>query len=135
MRRRFCLFPSSKSHVAVSRENRGIRVVPEFDVPGHSRGLMPLEGADAIHFCTDGASRNQLFDDPGGHTYDTVHALIGEMAQLFPDDVMHIGCDETSVKGTCPLQTTFAFEQRLATAVASEFGKTAEGCAGLDPSP
>lgn len=39
----------------------------------------------------------------------------------------HIGCDETGVKGKCTLQSTFNFERRLATAVATEFGKTPEG--------
>lgn len=115
------------AHLIKYAADRGIRVVPEFDMPGHSRGLLPLEGADQIHFCTDKPSRNQLFDDPGKHTYNTVRALVGEMASLFSDDVFHIGCDETSVKGKCPLSSTFAFEQRLATAVASELGKTAEG--------
>ncbi len=41
--------------------------------------------------------------------------------------VMHLGCDETSVTGKCTLDSTFQFERRLATAVATEFGKTPEG--------
>ena len=114
-------------HLVAYAKERGIRVVPEFDVPGHSRGLLPPEGDDAIHFCTDAASRSQLYDDPAKHTYGTVHSLVREMAALFPDKVFHLGADETAVKGRCPLESTFAFERRLATAVASELGKTAEG--------
>ena len=106
---------------------RGIRVVPEFDVPGHSRGLLPLEGAGKVHFCTDDKSRSQLFDDPAGETYATVRALAGEMASLFSDDVFHIGCDETAKKGVCSVASTFSFERRLASAVAHELNKIAEG--------
>ena len=40
---------------------------------------------------------------------------------------MHLGCDETSVSGPCTLDSTFDFERKLATAVASELGKTPEG--------
>jgi hexosaminidase len=108
--------------------DRGIRVVPEFDVPGHSRGLIPLEEAAGAIFCTPGVkSRSQLYDDPAGKTYAAVHSLMKEMASLFPDEDFHIGCDETAVTGSCSLNSTFNFERRLATAVRSEFGKTAEG--------
>ena len=93
-------------HLVAYAKERGIRVVPEFDVPGHSRGLLPLEGDDAIHFCTDAASRSQLYDDPAKHTYGTVHSLVREMAALFPDKVFHLGADETAVKGRCPLEST-----------------------------
>jgi hexosaminidase len=90
--------------------DRGIRVVPEFDVPGHSRGMIPVEGspagspairqpfADGVQFCTDAASRSQLYGDPDGKTYKVVHALMKEMAALFTDEVFNIGCDETGVK-------------------------------------
>lgn len=80
-----------------------------------------------MHFCTDRASRSQLFNDPAGRTYATVVALLGEMAGLFEDDVLHIGCDETSVKGQCSLHSTFSFERDLARAIASKLGKRAEG--------
>ena len=107
--------------------DRGIRVVPEFDVPGHARGMLPLEETGDVQFCTDAPTRSQLFDDPTRRTYTTVAALVREMAQLFPDEVFHIGCDETRTAGSCALNTTFTFERRLAEYVASDLGKTAEG--------
>lgn len=111
--------------------DRGIRVVPEFDVPGHSGGLLPLSGPGGIQFCESGSrpssGRGQLYNDPAGKSYQTVHALLEEMSDLFPDEVMHLGCDETSVVGPCTLDSTFEFERKLATAVAVEFGKTPEG--------
>ena len=107
--------------------DRGIRVIPEFDVPGHSRGLLPLEASGDVEFCTSKDSRSQLYDDPEGTTYKTVASLMGEMSGLFDDDVFHIGCDETAVKGRCPLKGTFDFERRLALDVASNLGKSVEG--------
>jgi hypothetical protein len=114
--------------------DRGIRVVPEFDVPGHSRGLIPLE-SEGLAYCEPSAtSRSQLYDDPAGKTYDVVHALMKEMSEVFTDEVFDIGCDETGVKGPCTLESTFGFERRLATAVKEEMGKTPEGaCRVLPP--
>ena len=114
-------------HLVAFAHDRGIRVVPEFDVPGHARGMLPLVGEGAVEFCTDAPTRSQLFDEPARRTYGTVESLVDEMASLFPDAVFHVGCDETTVKGRCPLDTTFAFERRLAEHVAEALGKTAEG--------
>eukprot|EP01052_Picozoa_sp_SAG31_P032683 SAG31_NODE_3609_length_4070_cov_2.814153_1_plen_450_part_00 len=104
--------------------------VPEFDVPGHSKGFEPLAwGEDPkILFCSDDVSSgNQLYDDPAGVTYKTIHALMGEMAALFTDEVFNIGSDETSAKGRCTVNTSFAIERRLLNAIQNDFKKTPAG--------
>ena len=65
--------------------DRGVRVVPEFDIPGHSRGFLPIEGQ--VHFCEKAATRSQLYADPANQTFTTVHSLLEEMAALFSDEV------------------------------------------------
>jgi hexosaminidase len=105
---------------------RGIRVVPEFDVPGHSRGLRPIKSKGVV-FCSDDESQNQLYGDPNNSTYNTIHELMKEMAALFSDDVFNIGCDETAVKNKCTLNSTFEFERTLLKAIQNEFKKTPEG--------
>ena len=62
--------------------NLGIRLVPEFDVPGHSRGWRPVSGID---FCTTDESQNQLFGS--NNTYDIVHDVLKEMSGIFSDKV------------------------------------------------
>jgi len=107
--------------------DRGIRVVPEFDIPGHSRGFLPLAASDQIRFCTDEADRSQLYDDPEGITFKTLHALMGEMAQLFSDNVFNIGSDETAAKGICTVNNTLGIEKKILTAIQTDFKKTPEG--------
>merc|ERR1719174_2126500 len=92
--------------------SRGIRVVPEFDVPGHSRGLQSLKH-DGMQFCTDDQTQNQIFGDPGNRTLDLLKRLFKEMASLFTDEVFNIGCDETSAQGRCTVASTVALERQL----------------------
>jgi len=106
--------------------DRGIRVVPEFDVPGHSRGFIPLE-SKGIQFCTTGGGRSQLYGDPANKTYSILHEIFQEMSTLFKDKVFNIGCDETGVSGPCTQQSTFNLERKLFNAIENEFGKTPEG--------
>ena len=49
-----------------------------------------------LRFCNSTA-QVQLYDDPGGHTLRALTALLLEVAELFPDPVLHIGGDETLV--------------------------------------
>ena len=53
-------------------------------IPGHSKGFEPLAWgpSPAVKFCDALPGVNQLYDDPEGVTYKTLHALMGEMAAL-----------------------------------------------------
>lgn len=80
---------------------RGIRVLPEFDVPGHATSwlvgypeLSAGPGPYAIerHF----GIFNPTFDPSKEAVYAFLDAFIGEMAPLFPDEYFHIGGDEVT---------------------------------------
>ena len=84
-------------------QDRGIRVVPEFDMPGHSTAwfvgypeLASGKGPYAIE------RRWGVFDPAMNpteeHTYKFLDEFIGEMARLFPDRYFHIGGDEVNGK-------------------------------------
>jgi len=88
--------------VAYARD-RGIRVVPEFDMPGHSTAwfvghpeLASGKGPYAIE------RKWGIFDpamDPTNEkVYKFLDDLIGEMARVFPDHYFHIGGDEVNGK-------------------------------------
>ena len=83
--------------------DRGVRIVPEFDMPGHSTawfvgypGLASGPGPYQIE------RRWGIFDpamDPSREqTYIFLDKFIGEMAELFPDRYFHIGGDEVNGK-------------------------------------
>ncbi|MFT8896831.1 MAG: family 20 glycosylhydrolase [Acetobacter sp.] len=87
---------------------RGIRVVPEFDVPGHALAVLeaypqlaaqPLPAANAA--CTGGSAciagsnaNNPALDPTKPETLDFVEKLFMEMMHLFPDAYFHAGGDE-----------------------------------------
>ena len=86
--------------IAYARD-RGIRVVPEFDVPAHSTswlvGYPELASAPGPY---EIGRHWGIFDpaiDPTQEfTYQFLDAFIGEMAQLFPDEYFHVGGDEVN---------------------------------------
>lgn len=88
--------------IAYARD-RGIRVVPEFDMPGHSTawfvGYPDLASAPGPYQIE---RQWGIFDpamDPAREsTYKFLDKFIGEMARLFPDDFFHIGGDEVNGK-------------------------------------
>ena len=84
--------------------NLGIRVVPEFDVPGHASALLTahpeLSSKDDYKYSIE---RNAGIFDPTlnptkDETYEFLNNLFTEMAALFPDDYFHIGGDENEGK-------------------------------------
>ncbi len=76
--------------------DRGIRVVPEFDMPGHSRswflGYPELASAPGPYQLV--SSVEPVMDPTQEKTYKFLDEFIGEMAGLFPDAYFHIGGDE-----------------------------------------
>jgi hexosaminidase len=89
--------------IAYARE-RGIRIVPEFDVPGHSvswqiaypeTSSLPMP-ARLVRDMTD-HDRPPL-DPTLESTYKLLEKAFGEMAGLFPDKYFHIGGDEVDGK-------------------------------------
>jgi hexosaminidase len=88
--------------VAYARD-RGIRVVPEFDVPGHTTSWLAAYPQLASAPGPYQIERNWgVFDptiDPTREsTYEFLDAFIAEMAALFPDPFFHIGGDEVTGK-------------------------------------
>ncbi len=79
--------------------DRGIRVVPEFDMPGHSRswviGYPELASGPGPFTLEDG---DPILDPTRETTYKFLETFIGEMAKLFPDAYFHIGGDEVDGK-------------------------------------
>jgi hexosaminidase len=83
--------------------DRGIRVMPEFDIPGHSRSelvaypeLASGPGPYRVERAAD--SQDPVIDPTQDKTYKFLDKFIGEMARLFPDLYFHIGGDEVNGK-------------------------------------
>ncbi len=79
---------------------RGIRVIPEFDMPGHSRswfvGYPELASGPGPYTIRRQFGIDDAAMDPTREsTYTFLDAFLGEMADLFPDAYMHIGGDES----------------------------------------
>jgi hexosaminidase len=91
-----------KEIIAYARD-RGIRVVPEFDIPGHSTSWLvghPELGSAPGPYTIE--RRPGIFEpalDPTREeVYRFLETFLGEMAALFPDEYLHIGGDENEGK-------------------------------------
>lgn len=95
--------------------DRGIRVVPEFDMPGHATswlvaypelasapGPYSMERAWGVFDPTMDPTRESV--------YEFLDAFIGEMVKLFPDPYFHIGGDEVNGKQWNASETIRAFK-------------------------
>jgi hexosaminidase len=88
--------------IAYARD-RGIRVVPEFDIPGHATswlvGYPELGSAPGPYKIERAAGIFEPALDPTREqTYKFLEVFFGEMAALFPDAYLHIGGDENEGK-------------------------------------
>ena len=89
--------------VVAYAHDRGIRVVPEFDMPGHSTawfvGYPDLaSGPGPYQIDRKWGVLNPAMDPTRESTYTFLDTFIGEMAGLFPDAYFHVGGDECNGK-------------------------------------
>lgn len=104
----------------------GIRIVPEFDIPSHARGLRPIK-SEGVQFCTAGDQESEVYNDPANATLNVLKNLFTEMAQLFPDDVMSIGGDEIDCTPLCTCDSITAMEKALIDHIEGALHKTSSG--------
>ncbi len=89
-----------KEVIAYANE-RGIRVMPEFDIPGHATAWMvghpELASAEGTYKIEKYFGVfDPTIDPTKKETYKFFEKFFKEMAQLFSDDYMHIGGDENN---------------------------------------
>jgi hexosaminidase len=82
---------------------RGVRVVPEFDMPGHTASWLigyPEFGSSAAptELPVVFGIHDDSLDPTQESTYKFLDAFIGEMSAIFPDPYFHIGGDENTGK-------------------------------------
>jgi len=82
---------------------RGIRVVPEFDIPGHATSWLvghPELGSAPGPYAVERkwGVFNPVLDPTNEEVYRVLDGFLGEMAALFPDPYLHIGGDENNGK-------------------------------------
>lgn len=81
--------------------DRGIRVIPEFDMPGHSGSWFagyPELASNPGTYNFEPGGPDSVTDPTQEATYKFLDKFIGEMAKLFPDAYFHIGGDEVNGK-------------------------------------
>ena len=83
--------------------NRGVRVVPEFDIPGHATSWLAAypklgAGSGRYEITRGNGILADLMDPTKESTYRFLDGFVGEMVKLFPDEYFHIGGDEVNPK-------------------------------------
>lgn len=83
--------------------DRGIRVMPEFDMPGHATSWVVshpeiASGPGPYKIERQPGIFDPTLDPTNEKTYKLLEVFFREMSQLFPDAYMHIGGDENEGK-------------------------------------
>jgi hexosaminidase len=98
--------PSDIKKIVRYAYQRGVRIIPEIDLPGHASLAWKYADPNAV-ICDD----LSYFDPPIGFvgpqldvtydgTYKLLEAVYNELSQLFPDHHFHVGFDEMWTKCT-----------------------------------
>jgi hexosaminidase len=97
--------------------DRGIRVIPEFDIPGHTLSWFPgypelAAGNGPFEIGRRFGVFDPVLDPSREEVYKFLDAFIGEMATLFPDPFFHIGGDEVNGKAWKQSEAVQAFAKQ-----------------------
>ncbi len=97
---------------------RGIRVVPEFDIPGHATSWIVAYPELASRDTAYSLERSWGIFDPTlnpikQNTYEFLGKFIEEMTKLFPDEYFHIGGDENNGVSWNNNQEIVAFKSKM----------------------
>lgn len=102
-------------HLVAFAYERGVRLVPEFELTAHAAALCDAWKDEGVPKCCSGIYTPQLPDDKSGNTSRLVGRLLKEMASLFPDPVIHIGGDEARYQpgatGPCTINATRSLQE------------------------
>ena len=105
--------------IAYARD-RGIRVVPEFDIPGHTQSWLVAypelaTASGPYEIGRTWGAFDPVMDPTREEVYRFLDAFLGEMTALFPDAYFHIGGDEVNPKQwiQSPAIQAFAKQHKL----------------------
>ena len=89
-------------HLVAYAAQRGITIVPEIEMPGHSEEVLT---AYPELSCTHQPYQQADFCPGSIATYDFLENVLSEVISIFPSRYIHIGGDEAAKKswGSCPL--------------------------------
>ena len=79
---------------------KGIDIIPELEVFGHTRYI--TDHPDYHHLYVGDRSEKVVFNavDPLNHeTVTLMRSMISEVADIFPSQYLHLGCDEVNLDG------------------------------------
>jgi hexosaminidase len=79
--------------------DRGIRIMPEFEMPGHSRSMFvgyPELASGPGPYRVEPGAPDAAMDPTREETYKFLDKFLEEMSKLFPDEYVHIGGDEVN---------------------------------------
>jgi hexosaminidase len=110
-----------KALVEYARD-RGVRIVPEFDIPGHSTSWLASHPELAVITTKTYEPSNVLdthqdtLDPTNPKLFKLLDRLVGDMTEIFPDEYFHIGGDEVVYKewDASPAITDFRKQHNLA---------------------
>lgn len=98
-------------------DQRGIRVMPEIDVPGHATAMLvaypELGSKDTTYVLERYAGIfDPTLDPTKDEVYNFLKSLFEEMSTIFPDDFFHIGGDENIGKHWIESESIQAFRKK-----------------------